>query len=110
MISFLRLKEAQSKLEQLSQYLKLIQFIPLVVPNVDGLPPSAQTRFDVPFVDHELFAVADFDQTQDQVEPILKATKLDLVFYDFGHWVSALAYQIGINSLFYCVLFATSYA
>ncbi|WRX28680.1 hypothetical protein QQP08_021167 [Theobroma cacao] len=46
-----------------------------------------------------LFAIA-FDQTRDQVETILRAIKPDIVFYDLGYWIPALAHQINIKSIY----------
>ncbi|XP_021288489.1 LOW QUALITY PROTEIN: UDP-glycosyltransferase 79B2 [Herrania umbratica] len=98
-ISFLLPKGAQAKLEQLTHYPNLIRFFPLVVPRVDGLPPGAKTVSNVPFSLHIKFN-AGFDGTQDQVEDILKTIKPDMVFYDFGHWIPALARQMGIKSVY----------
>ena len=97
-------------MEQISQYPNLIRFFPLVVSDVDGLPPGAETGSNVPIAEHKLFAITVFDQTQDQVEAILRAIKPDMVFYDFGHWIPALAHQLGIESLFYCVVSAAACA
>ncbi|XWS10964.1 hypothetical protein CRYUN_Cryun38cG0043600 [Craigia yunnanensis] len=96
--SFLLPKAAQSRLDEISHYPNLIQFFPLVVPHVDGIPPG----FDVPQPLHKLLAIA-FDQIRDQVEAILRAINLDMVFYDLGHWVPALAQQIDIKSIYHAL-------
>ncbi|XVF78675.1 hypothetical protein PTKIN_Ptkin14bG0154600 [Pterospermum kingtungense] len=104
-ISFLLPKGAQPKLEQISQYPNLIRFIPLVVSDVDDLPPGTETGSDVPETQHMLLADTIFDQTQDQVEAILRAARPDMVFYDFAYWIPSLAPRIGIKSIFVaCVL------
>ncbi|EOY13145.1 UDP-Glycosyltransferase superfamily protein [Theobroma cacao] len=108
-VSFLLPKGAQPKLEQLNQYPNLIQFFPLVVSHVDGILPGAQTTSDVPLPLHSLFAIA-FDQTRDQVEAILRSIKPDIVFYDFGYWIPALAHQIDIKSIYYAVVTAAAHA
>ncbi|XVF78667.1 hypothetical protein PTKIN_Ptkin14bG0153800 [Pterospermum kingtungense] len=108
-ISFLLPKGAQSKLEEISHYPNLIQFFPLVVPHVDGIPPGSETASDVPYPLHKVLAIA-FDQTRDQVEAILRDINPDLVFYDLGHWVPALAQQIGIKSIYHAVVSATANA
>ncbi|XVF78676.1 hypothetical protein PTKIN_Ptkin14bG0154700 [Pterospermum kingtungense] len=107
-ISFLLPKGVQPKLEQISQYPNLIRFIPLVVSDVDGLPPGTETGSDVPETQHMLLADTIFDQTQDQVEAILRAVRPDTVFYDFAYWIPALAHRIGIKSIFYCVCSAAA--
>ncbi|XVF78659.1 hypothetical protein PTKIN_Ptkin14bG0153000 [Pterospermum kingtungense] len=91
-ISFLLPKGAQSKLENYSHCPKLIQFLPLVVPHVDGIPPGSKTGSDVPQQLHNLLAIA-FDRTRDQVEAILRDINPDMVFYDLGYWIPALAQQ-----------------
>ncbi|XVF78656.1 hypothetical protein PTKIN_Ptkin14bG0152700 [Pterospermum kingtungense] len=106
-ISFLLPKGAQSKLENYSHCPNLIQFLPLVVPHVDGIPPGSKTGSDVPQQLHNLLAIA-FDQTRDQVEAILSDINPDMVFYDLGHWIPALAQQIGIKSILYAVVSATA--
>ncbi|XVE50160.1 hypothetical protein DITRI_Ditri01bG0139800 [Diplodiscus trichospermus] len=99
-ISFLLPKGAQSKMEEIRHYPHLIQFFPLFVPHVDGIPPGSETTSDVPLLLHKLFAIA-FDQTRDQV---------DMVFYDLGYWIPALAQQIDIKSIYHYVVSATANA
>ncbi|XWS10054.1 hypothetical protein CRYUN_Cryun39dG0042900 [Craigia yunnanensis] len=94
-ISFLLPKGVRPTLEQISQYPNQIRFIPLVVSDVDGLPPGAETASDVHLAEHKLFT-------------ILRAIKLYMVFYDLAHWIPALALQLGIKSLFYCVVSASA--
>ncbi|XVF04294.1 hypothetical protein REPUB_Repub05bG0070000 [Reevesia pubescens] len=108
-ISFLLPKGAQPNLEHISRYPNLIQFFPLVVSHVDGLPSGSETASDVPQPLHNLLAIA-FDQTRDQVEVILRTINPDMVFYDLGHWIPALAQQIGIKSIYYAVVSATANA
>ncbi|OMO74851.1 UDP-glucuronosyl/UDP-glucosyltransferase [Corchorus capsularis] len=102
-ISFLLPKGIQPKLEQINQYPNLIQFFPLLVPHVEGLPPAAESTAGVPPRLQKYLAMA-FDGTHQQVEAILSFIKPDLVFYDFGHWVPALARQLGFKSVFYGVV------
>ncbi|XWS28047.1 hypothetical protein CRYUN_Cryun25bG0032200 [Craigia yunnanensis] len=108
-ISFLLPKGAQTKLEAISHYPNLIQFFPLVVSHVNGIPPGSETASDVPPPLHNLLAIA-FDQTRDQVEAILRAINPDMVFYDLGHWIPALARQIGFKSIYHAVVSATANA
>ncbi|WRX08174.1 hypothetical protein QQP08_000661 [Theobroma cacao] len=106
-VSFLLPKKAQPKLEQLNHYPNLIQFFPLAVPHVYGIPPSAETMSNVPQPLSSLLAIA-FDQTRDQVEAILKAIKPYMVFYDLGHCIPTLAHQTGSKSIHYAVVSAAA--
>ncbi|TYG82165.1 hypothetical protein ES288_D01G065600v1 [Gossypium darwinii] len=102
-ISFILPKGVQPKLENMNQYPNLIQFVPLVIPHVDGLPPGAETTSVVPLNQQKYLAFA-VDQTRDQVEGILGALKPDMVFYDFWFWIPDLARQLGIHSICYVVV------
>ncbi|KAH1120857.1 hypothetical protein J1N35_004017 [Gossypium stocksii] len=72
-ISFFVPKGVQPKLENMNQYPNLIQFFPLLIPHVDGLPPGAETTSVVPMNQQKYLAFA-VDQTRDQVEGILKSS------------------------------------
>ncbi|PPS16425.1 hypothetical protein GOBAR_AA04127 [Gossypium barbadense] len=97
----------QPKLENMNQYLNLIQFFPLLIPHVDGLLPGAETTSVVPLNQQKYLAFA-VDQTRDQVEGILKVIKPDMVFYDFWFWIPDLARQLGILPIFYVVVSSMS--
>ncbi|KAE8677052.1 UDP-glycosyltransferase 79B2 [Hibiscus syriacus] len=101
-ISFLLPKGVQPKLENLSQFPNLIQFFPLLLPQVDGLPPGAETTAVVPMNQQKYLAFA-VDQTRDRVESIFKVLKPDIVFYDTWFWIPDLARQLGISPVFYVV-------
>ncbi|TYH30067.1 hypothetical protein ES288_A01G064500v1 [Gossypium darwinii] len=106
-ISFFVPKGVQPKLENMNQYLNLIQFFPLLIPHVDGLLPGAETTSVVPLNQQKYLAFA-IDQTRDQVEGILKVIKPDMVFYDFWFWIPDLARQLGILPIFYVVVSSMS--
>ncbi|KAK8368699.1 hypothetical protein V6Z11_A01G060700 [Gossypium hirsutum] len=106
-ISFFVPKGVQPKLENMNQYLNLIQFFPLLIPHVDGLLPGAETTSVVPLNQQKYLAFA-VDQTRDQVEGILKVIKPDMVFYDFWFWIPDLARQLGILPIFYVVVSSMS--
>ncbi|KAL4274110.1 hypothetical protein GQ457_13G003830 [Hibiscus cannabinus] len=108
-ISFLLPKGVQPKLESLNQYPSLIQFFPLLLPLVDGLPPGAETTSVVPMNQQKHLAFA-VDRTRDQVESIFKVIKPDLVMYDFWFWIPDLARQLGIRPILYVVVSAMSMA
>ncbi|GMY19382.1 UDP-glycosyltransferase 79B9-like [Fagus crenata] len=108
-VSFLLPKGAQAKLQHLNHYPNLIHFYPLLIPHVDGLPPGAETASDVPFSLHGHLIMA-LDRTQDQVETILNTVKPDFIFFDFSHWMPALARQLGTKAIYYTVVCAVVHA
>ena len=108
-VSFSLPKGAQAKLQHLIHYPNLINFYPLLVPQVDGLPPGVETTPNVPFPLHAHLCVA-FDQTQDQVETILSSVKHDFIFYDFSLWMPTLARQLGNKAIYYAVYSAAAFA
>ncbi|XVF18751.1 hypothetical protein REPUB_Repub11eG0050200 [Reevesia pubescens] len=107
-VSFLLPKGVQPKLENINHYPNLIQFFPLVFSHVDGLPPGAESTSNVPMQQQKYLAIA-LDQTRDQVEAILKVNKPDMIFYDFGYWIPAMARQIGIKPIYYAVVSSMSH-
>ncbi|KAE8703286.1 UDP-Glycosyltransferase superfamily protein [Hibiscus syriacus] len=102
-ISFLLPKGVQPRLENMNNFPDLIQFFPLLLPQVDGLPPGAETASVVPMNQQKYLAFS-VDQTRDQVESIFKVLKPDVVFYDFWFWIPDLARQLGISPIFYSVV------
>ncbi|RDX74575.1 UDP-glycosyltransferase 79B30, partial [Mucuna pruriens] len=100
-ISFITPKKAQTKLEPFNLHSDLITFVPITVPHVEGLPPNAETTADVTYPLQPLIMTA-MDLTQTDIETILGDLKPDLVFYDFTHWMPALAKRLGIKAVHYC--------
>ncbi|KAI3939610.1 hypothetical protein MKX01_038565 [Papaver californicum] len=72
-ISFMLPDKTQSKLELLNIYPNLIQFIPLVLPPIEGLPPGSETIAEIP---------------------------LKPLFPNLNHWL--LASKFGVKSVHYC--------
>ncbi|KAI5412226.1 hypothetical protein KIW84_057045 [Lathyrus oleraceus] len=109
-ISFFIPKNTQTKLQHLNLNPNLITFFPLNVPHVDGLPHGAETSSDVPFSLVPLIATA-MDQTEDQIELLLKELKPQIVFFDFQYWLPNLTQKLGIKSLQYWIAspFSISY-
>ncbi|KAA8519726.1 hypothetical protein F0562_013982 [Nyssa sinensis] len=93
----------QSKLESLNLHPYLINFIPITVPHVDGLPPGTETTADVPYPLHSLIMAA-MDLTQPTIEALLQNLKPHFVFFDFTHWLPALACRLGIKCIHYCTV------
>ncbi|KAL6314737.1 hypothetical protein AAG906_027084 [Vitis piasezkii] len=106
-ITFILPRKAQSKLQHLNFHPALITFHPLIVPHVDGLPPGTETASDIPVSLTYLLATA-LDRTRDQVEAALRTLNPHLLFYDFAYWAPALASQLGIKSIYYCVVCAAA--
>ncbi|CAN1157593.1 UDP-glycosyltransferase 79B10 [Linum perenne] len=104
-ITFVVPKGIQSKSQSLSHYPNLINFHPLTVPHVDGLPPGAETATDAPFPTVKYLFVA-FDRTQDQVKSILAAANPDFVIFDFAHWMPPLARELCIKPISFNIVAA----
>ena len=102
-ISFFIPSKTQSKIDHLNHFPDLINFYPINVPHVDGLPSGAETTHDVPSSLIPLVMTA-MDKTQNDIEILLRHLKPDLVFFDFVYWIPKLARGLGIKSLFYCIV------
>ncbi|KAF5176730.1 Udp-glycosyltransferase 79b30 [Thalictrum thalictroides] len=101
-ISFFIPAKTQIKFNHLNLHPHLIQFIPLTVPHVDGLPPGADSSADVRADKTHLIQQA-LDLTQDQVQIALEKFKPDIIFFDFAYWVPSVARPLGIKSIFFSV-------
>ncbi|KHN41619.1 UDP-glycosyltransferase 79B6 [Glycine soja] len=99
-ISFITPPKAQAKLEAFNLHPNSITFVTITVPHVEGLPPDAQTTADVTYPLQPQIMTA-MDLTKDDIET-LRGLKPDLVFYDFTHWMPALAKSLGIKAVHYC--------
>jgi hypothetical protein len=102
-ISFFLPTKTQPKLEPFNLHKDLISFIPITLPHVAGFPPGAETTADVPFPLHSLLMTA-MDLTQPTIEASMISLKPDFVFYDFTHWLPALARRLGIKPINYCTI------
>ncbi|KAG5149880.1 hypothetical protein AAZX31_06G267400 [Glycine max] len=100
-ISFITPPKAQAKLEPFNLHPNSITFVTINVPHVEGLPPDAQTTADVTYPLQPQIMTA-MDLTKDDIETLLTGLKPDLVFYDFTHWMPALAKRLGIKAVHYC--------
>ncbi|MED6175546.1 Cyanidin 3-O-galactoside 2''-O-xylosyltransferase FGGT1 [Stylosanthes scabra] len=103
-ISFLIPRRTISKLQHLNLNPHLITFIPITVPHVHGLPHEAETTSDVPFSLFPLIATA-MDQTQKDIEFLLKKLNPQIVFFDFQHWLPNITRKLGIKSMQYWIIF-----
>ncbi|KAK6154749.1 hypothetical protein DH2020_008997 [Rehmannia glutinosa] len=102
-IFFILPTKTQSKLNQFNLHPNLIKFIPITVPQVDGLPNGTETTADVPFPMYSLLRHA-MDLTQPAIENLLREIEPHFVFFDFTHWLPALARKLGIKSVHYCII------
>uniref|UniRef100_A0A2N9E9B8 Glycosyltransferase subfamily 4-like N-terminal domain-containing protein n=1 Tax=Fagus sylvatica TaxID=28930 RepID=A0A2N9E9B8_FAGSY len=102
-ISFFLPNKTQAKLEPFNLHKDRISFIPITVPHVDGLPSGAETTADVPFLLQPLLMTA-MDLTAPFIESFLRELKPHFVFYDFTHWLPALACRLGIKSIRHCII------
>ncbi|KAI3922599.1 hypothetical protein MKX01_006288 [Papaver californicum] len=102
-VSFLIPTKTQSKLNSFNLHPNLISFIPLDVPRVDGLPSHAETTADIPYPLYTHLMTA-MDRAETPIESILLDLKPDLIFFDFTHWIPALARRLGIKSIHYCII------
>ncbi|XP_030466466.1 cyanidin 3-O-galactoside 2''-O-xylosyltransferase FGGT1-like [Syzygium oleosum] len=102
-ISFLIPTRTRAKLEHFNGRPDLITFVPIAIPQVEGLPPDAETTSDVPYPLHPLIMTA-MDQTEPTIRQILETLKPHCVFHDFTHWLPAIARDLGIKSVHYCIV------
>ncbi|XP_041024813.1 cyanidin 3-O-galactoside 2''-O-xylosyltransferase FGGT1-like [Juglans microcarpa x Juglans regia] len=97
-ISFFLPAKTQTKLEPLNLYKDLITFIPITVPQVDGLPSGTEITADIPRSLLPLLTTA-FDLTEPTIESSLRDIKPHFVFYDFAHWLPSLARRLCIKAI-----------
>ncbi|CAH9089107.1 unnamed protein product [Cuscuta europaea] len=89
--------------EHFNHHPHLIAFVPVTVPHVPGLPPGAETTADVPFSTSHLIMEA-MDMTQEEIEKELLNLKVDIVFFDYTHWIPKMARRNGMRSVFYSTI------
>ncbi|KAK9085439.1 hypothetical protein Sjap_025850 [Stephania japonica] len=87
----------------------LITLIPIAVPVVEGLPFGAETTNDIPFPLQPLIMKA-MDRTETDIKLAITSLKPDFVFFDFTHWLPALARRLGVKSVHYCSMSSASVA
>ncbi|OIV92544.1 hypothetical protein TanjilG_02307 [Lupinus angustifolius] len=108
-ISFFIPKRTQTKLQHLNLHPHLITFVPITVPHVHGLPHHAETTADVPFSLFTLIATA-MDQTDKDIELLLKKLKPQIVLFDFQYWLPNMTKSLGIKCVQYFILCPLSIA
>ncbi|ONI12591.1 hypothetical protein PRUPE_4G173700 [Prunus persica] len=113
-ISFLLPKKAQIQIQHLNLHPQLIAFCSVTVPHIEGLPEGTETASDIPTSSTALLATA-MDRTRQQIEGFLVSCgandrKIDMIFYDFAHWVPEITRGLGIKCINYGVLCAATTA
>ncbi|XP_008226432.1 PREDICTED: UDP-glycosyltransferase 79B6-like [Prunus mume] len=106
-ISFLLPKKAQIHLQHLNLHPHLIAFCSVTVPHIEGLPEGTETASDIPISLTPLLAAA-MDRTRQQIQGFLVSCgvndrKVDMIFYDFAHWVPEITRGLGIKCVNYGV-------
>lgn len=102
-ISFFLPQKTKPKFEPFNHHPDLISFIPVNVPEVDGLPPGAETTNDVTFSLHSLLMTA-MDLTKPVIEEYLQDLKPHFVFFDFTYWLPEVSGRLGIKAVLYCTI------
>lgn len=94
---FLPMK-TQTKLEQFNLHPDLIKFEPIIVPQIQGLPPGTETTLDIPFPLQPLLRLA-MDLTRPIITSFLREINPHFVFFDFSHWMPSVTRPLGIKSI-----------
>ncbi|TKY66743.1 Anthocyanidin 3-O-glucoside 2''-O-glucosyltransferase [Spatholobus suberectus] len=102
-ISFFIPKRTKTKVEHFNLYPQLITFVTITIPPVDGLPPEAETTFDVPISLGTLLMTA-MDCAEKDIELLLLELKPNIVFFGFACWIPILTRRLGIKSVHYITL------
>ncbi|XAR66521.1 Anthocyanidin 3-O-glucoside 2''-O-glucosyltransferase [Bertholletia excelsa] len=112
-VSFVIPKNTKPKVQHLNLHPDLITFIPLSVPPVNGLPPSAETTADIPCTagvpyNQVPLLITAMDLTQPAIEASLLDLRPQFVFFDFSYWMPALARRLGIKSVCHSINYAAT--
>ena len=108
-VTFLLPTKAKKQLEPLNLFPDSIVLHPITIPHVDGLPAGAETPSDIPITLWKFLIVA-IDRTRDQVEVAVRASRPDLILFDYAYWVPEVAKEHGVKSMMYNVISATCIA
>ncbi|KAI3456209.1 hypothetical protein Pfo_012872 [Paulownia fortunei] len=95
--------KAQSRLVPLNLYPGLIEFRPITIPHVEGLPAHVETTNDVTIQGQHLLRHA-LDLTEPAIQSLLFDLKPDYIFFDLLHWLPGLARRLQIKSVHYSVV------
>ncbi|XWS72206.1 hypothetical protein CRYUN_Cryun02cG0020400 [Craigia yunnanensis] len=88
-----------------------ITFIPLLLPQVHGLPPGAESTSELPI--HKVpYLKKAYDKLETQLTEFLKkSSQVKWIIHDFTpHWLPPVATQLGINLVYFCIFCASTIA
>jgi len=108
-ISFILPPKTQAQMLSHNHHPRLISFIPITLPPVDGLPTWAETTADVPASSRPLIMTA-MDRTQDDMESLISSLCPDFIFFDFTEWIPGLARKYRVKSVFYATVYVVTVA
>nr|AYR16619.1 UDP-glucosyltransferase UGT79F1 [Polygala tenuifolia] len=98
-ISFFVPKGAISKIQHGNLHPNLIAFVPINVPQVEGLPSGAETTADISVPQFGPSLATAMDRTKTDIQLFLHQLNPDFVFFDFAYWIPSLAKSLGIKSI-----------
>ncbi|KAK4435930.1 UDP-glycosyltransferase 91C1 [Sesamum alatum] len=106
-ISFVATPRNLQRAVQVPQDLShLINVVAFPLPEVEHLPPHAESSMDVPHVKQQLLKVA-FDLLRPSVCAFLDNVRPDWIVYDYAsHWLPQLAEEMGISRAFFSLFTA----
>ncbi|XP_062010704.1 UDP-glycosyltransferase 91C1-like [Rosa rugosa] len=88
----------------------LIKLIELPMPAVDGLPQSAESTADIP-INKVPYLKKAYDKLELPLTHCLEHSDVDWIVHDFAsHWLPRAATRLGINSVYFTIVNATSMA
>ncbi|KAE8682584.1 putative UDP-Glycosyltransferase superfamily protein [Hibiscus syriacus] len=88
-----------------------VSFIPLVLPQVDGLPPGVESTSELP-IQKVPFLKKAYDKLETQLVEFLKSSpQVKLIIHDFcPYWLPHVATQLDINLVYFSILSASTNA
>ncbi|XP_048133760.1 UDP-glycosyltransferase 91C1-like [Rhodamnia argentea] len=110
-ISFLSTPKNIARLTQTHPKLPpSIRLVSLPMPLVDNLPSSAESTFDLD-IDSVPYLKKAYDLLEPALTGFLSGGRVDCVIHDFAsHWLPRAATQLGVSSVFFSTINATSLA
>lgn len=97
-ISFLLPPKTKKKIDASNLHPNLITFIPVALPHLNSLPPTAETTNDIPPPLFPLLMTA-MDHMEPTIEVLLRELQPNFIVFDFCYWVPALSRKLGIKSI-----------
>ncbi|CAN4091207.1 unnamed protein product [Withania somnifera] len=109
-VSFFTASGNASRVKSMLNSAPTTHIVPLTLPQVEGLPPGAESTAELTPLTAELLKVA-LDLMQPQTKSLLSRLKPHFVLFDFAQeWLPKMADELGIKTVFYSVFAAVSTA